>query len=177
MGVLFAIAEDIRNQLALVDDCEDGQQALEVLQHLQGALEKRVEWCGLRVIEMHHEEAAIDAEIQRLRDNKATLIKRRDWLRTYLGIVLARADMQRIDGVLCKVRRQKAPPSVVVSLELSNAAEAGKDLRELLPAEFVRVIPEKTEIDKKGILQHYKQTGEIPGGLEIDETRETVVIW
>jgi hypothetical protein len=40
----------------------------------------------------------------------------------------------------------------------------------LLPQEFIRTIPEKQEPDKKAILEHFKATGELINGVEINRT-------
>ena len=177
MPKLYEIAEEVRSTLLEVEESEDPQASLSKLDDLQASLERRVEWVGLRVLEMGHEIEALNAESKRLSAEAGTRARQRDWLKMYLGTVLTRAEMKRVDGNLCKVRRQKSPPSVLLSQALQNAVEASADLRTIIAEAFVRVIPERTEVDKRAILDHYKTTGEIPPEVEIDETRESIVVW
>lgn len=44
-----------------------------------------------------------------------------------------------------------------------------------LAPEFIRIIPEQREPDKKAILEHFKQTGEIPSGCQISRTQRLVI--
>lgn len=177
MTKLYALSEVVRDQLEQAEEAENPEVAFQLLQEIQGDLETKLEWVALRVLELKRQEEAQVAEAKRLRDEASTSKRQADWLKEYIGLCLERAKLKRVDGRLVKVRRQKSPASVLLGKALEVAIEIGSDLRKLLPAKFVRVIPERTEVDKQAIMSHFKETGEKPEGVEIDDSRETVVVW
>ncbi len=177
MPNMYELAQEVRDALLEAVESEQPDEAAAKLESIQASLERRVEWVGLRVLEMGHEIDGLKAEAARLSAEASTRKRQQDWLKQYIGLVLTRAEMKRVDGTLCKARRQKSPPSVLLSVEIEEAAAAGKDLRDFLPEAFVRVIPESTQVDKRALLEYHKTTGELPPGVEIDDSKESVVVW
>jgi hypothetical protein len=57
-----------------------------------------------------------------------------------------------------------------------NPYSVGEVSLDTLPPEFIRIIPEQKAADKKAILEHFKQTGEIPPGVsEISRSKRLVI--
>lgn len=87
---------------------------------------------------IHHEEARIDAcnkEMKRLNELCDKAERKRDWLKSYLGICIGTGSAY--DGGTFKIGWRKA-----------SKVEIDPEFVHELPQEFLRVIPEKREPDK-----------------------------
>jgi len=119
--------------------------------------------CGL-IQEYDYLSAAAKAEKDRLAKRQAWAEKKADWLRSYLQECMKAADLDRIRGDVFTITTPFCPPSVRVIDE------------GLVPPAFKRTIPATTEVDKRGILDHVKQYGEIPPGVEYINDRKRLSI-
>ena len=106
----------------------------------------------------------LKAEEERLAGRRKTLSNRVDHLKKYLLGCMKELGIKTVNYEIIRVIIQDNPYSVgAVSLNL-------------LPAEFVRIIPESKEPDKKKILEHFKETGEIPDGVsEISRSQRLII--
>jgi len=100
---------------------------------------------------------AIAAEVDRLQGRKRHLVGRIEWLKRYLLGEMEVAGRQKVRGATLTVSLAKAPPSCeVVSVEE-------------VPEEFRRV---KVEVDRAGIVEHFRSTGEVvPGTIVVADRR------
>lgn len=107
------------------------------------------------VLSLKADVAGIDPEIERLANRKKATNNTIEWLKLYLLSEMTAVGMQRVRKDVVTVSVADNPPSVdTVNMEL-------------LPEAYVRTIPEQHEPDKKAIIEHFKQTGEIVTGVEL----------
>jgi hypothetical protein len=166
----------VRERLDVIEETPDAQEAMGLAFEIPGSLEDRIRWLALRVRELDLEAENYATEAKRLKDRQGTVEGRAAWYRVVIGLLLERAGQKRVDGIV-SARRQKAPASVAVSQRLEQAILAHEDLRTLIPAEFVRVIPERTEVDKKAVLEAHRRGDPIPAHTGIEDTKESVILW
>ena len=114
---------------------------------------------GSYLRELEARETAIADEIARLAARKKRLASRMAWMKAYAVTALRNMDRPRIDGTLFTLAIQKNPPSVQITV-----------LPDALPAEYVRVIPETREPDRKTILDALKAGVEIAGATLAETT-------
>ena len=124
------------------------------LSQLTDEINVKVENIGKLYQEMVAEATALKQEEQRLAKRRGPIEQRAEWLKDYVLRELTAAGIESA-GLLVKVNIKTNPPSV----KIIN--------REEIPQEWRRVIPESWEPDKKGVLDHFKATGEIIPGVEI----------
>jgi hypothetical protein len=106
----------------------------------------------------------LKAEEERLASKRTILNKRITDLKKYLLGNMKELGINTVNYEIIRIAIQDNPYSVG-EVSLSD-----------LPAEFVRIIPESKEPDKKKILEHFKQTGEIPDGVsEISRSQRLVI--
>lgn len=106
----------------------------------------------------------LKVEEDRLFSKRKTLNNTVDSLRKYLLGNMKELGIKTVNYEAVRVLVQDNPYSV------------GETSIKDLPAEFVRTIPESKEPDKKAILEHFKQTGEIPDGVaEISRSQRLVI--
>ena len=87
-----------------------------------------------------------------------------EWLKNYLLVEMLTANVLKVKKDVISVSVQNNPPSAeLVDLEL-------------VPEQYVRVIPEKREPDKRAIIEHFKETGEIVSGVDIITNKKFVSI-
>jgi len=116
------------------------------------------------VLNYESDMAQLKAEEERLASKRKTLNNRSESLRHYLLGNMREAGIKTVNYEAIRVAIQDNPYSVG---EVS--------INDLSP-EFIRIIPEQKEPDKKAILEHFKQTGEIPAGVaEISRTQRLVI--
>lgn len=108
--------------------------------------------------------AQLKEEEQRLYNKRQTLGNRVDSLKKYLLGNMEALGINSVNYETVRILVQENPYSV------------GEVSLDALPPEFIRIIPEQKAADKKAILEHFKQTGEIlPGVSEISRTRRLVI--
>lgn len=91
-------------------------------------------------------------EEERLAVKRKTIENQIDWMKRNAVVAMQRMDRPKIEGVRYTLALQNNPPAVDVSV-----------LPGALPVEFVRVIPEKLEVDKQAIKQALLANREVVG--------------
>ena len=125
--------------LATAEDAPEFQTALD---QLSDAIEVKADGIG-RVIRMYQAGAdAIQAEIDRLSDLKAYRDRRVKALKEYLLESMVRADKPKIDTPMFRFAVRQNPAAVDVYM------------RDAVPPQFFRVIPETREPDKKAMMAY-----------------------
>ena len=127
---------------------------IEQLSQLQMAFKDKAVACAAVTKNLRAESDAVDAEIQRLMKRKAAIDNNRKRLCDYLLVEMQKAGIDKIDGEIHRIRRARSPLSVQILEE------------DKVPAQFRKVIVERT-VDKKAIVEHVKETGEIVDGIEV----------
>jgi len=123
----------------------------------------KVENTALVLAELEAEVAALDAEIERLAARKNNLASSCSWLKRYLQNALETTGIDRVKGTLRTISLRKCPASVVIQDE------------SLVPGRF-KTIEEVTTTDKRAILAHYKNTGEVVEGCEFVTDKKSLSI-
>lgn len=97
---------------------------------------------------------AAKAEEERIKKYRKNLEAKRENFHEYIQMCLIKMDKKQVDTAIGTIKLKKCPTSVEVTHE------------DLVPKEFMR---EKTvvEVDKKKIIDNFKETGEIPVGTNI----------
>lgn len=158
---LYELTDAYRQVLdQLSEPSEDGQEESRYRALLSGlgeAFDDKVLSIAKVIRSMEADAAAIATEVDRLQGRRRHLAGRVEWLKRYLQGEMETAGRERVRGPTLTVSLAKAPPSCeVTSLED-------------VPEEFRRV---RVEVDRVGILEHFRSTGEIvPGTLIVSERR------
>ena len=101
------------------------------------------------------EQAAFDNESQRLMGKARTIQNNISWLKDYIKNGMRRLKTNEVKGEILTIRIRPSPPSCLILND------------KLVPSEFIRIIPETKEVNKKAVIQHYKDRAEIVPGTEI----------
>jgi len=65
----------------------------------------------------------------------------------------------------------------VISVSVQNSPPSVELLDlEQVPEQYIRIIPEVKEPDKRAIIEHFKETGEIISGIEVITNKKFVSI-
>lgn len=102
--------------------------------------------------------SAIKDEIKKLRDKLGAVEGRVDGLKHYLQTGMEKTGKDSLDVGIFRVRLQNSPLSVKI-------IDVGS-----LPEQFKREIVE-IRVDKRGIIDHIKSTGEVPVGIQAVQGR------
>lgn len=152
---LYELSAEWNTLLDALEDGEADEATIEdQLAKLGGAIKEKSEsiaglirWCeGLA--EMRK------AEAKRMTDGAKRFENKASWLRSYLLQHMRAMELPKIETGRFTIAVRQNPPAVEVLEEM------------LIPQEFKRVVQEVV-IDKRGILEHLKTTGEVPAGVEI----------
>jgi Siphovirus Gp157 len=152
---LYALSDEYTRLVNLLDDPEVDAELVEAeLDRISGAIAKKAEAiCGLiRWFEGLADMRSFEAK--RMADGAAGFQRQADRLRAYLLRNMQAAEMTRIDTARFTLSVRQNPPRVHVLEEM------------LVPSDFKRTKLIE-EIDRRLILNHMKQTGEIVDGVEI----------
>ena len=82
----------------------------------------------------------------------------------YLLAEMTKTNIDKVKEDVISVSVQNSPPSCEV-IELDQ-----------IPEQYIRVIPEQHEADKRLIIDHFKDTGEIIPGVDLIRDKKHVVI-
>lgn len=140
------------DELSAMEDGEWTTEHMELLEELMPKAIAKVDRFGGYLRELEAREEVITQEIARLTARKTHLKNRIAWMKRYAVGELQRLGRPKMDGDLFTLRLHKNPPSVEVSV-----------LPDALPEQFVRIIPETREPDKKALLDALKAGATIPG--------------
>jgi hypothetical protein len=137
---LYEIKDQFRKLDEFQLESDDDVQAFgELYAGLQISLTEKVENCCMVIKNTMSEADAIADEINRLRARKDALANKADSLSKYMQHEMEAIGVDSVKGALFSVRIQANPPSVDVSVDVSQ-----------LPVDYQRV---KLEADKAGLKQ------------------------
>jgi Gp157 protein len=156
-NTLYELSEDFLRVLDLLEDPDSDEAALEVeLDQISGLIAHKAEAIAGLVAHIEGLADARRAEAKRLKDRADADERHAQRLRDYVLRHMQAIGTQRIETLRFTLQVRTNPPAVEVLEDL------------LIPEEFWRVpAPPPPAVDKRAILDHYKQTGEIPQGVEI----------
>jgi hypothetical protein len=147
---LYEITNEILRRVNDIDDELDGS----VLDGLVDEFGKKVEGCAHVIRNLTAEAKALREEATNLVTKAAIAEVRVDWLKGYIKAEMERAGMDKVKAGLFDVSVRDNPPSV----EVLDASA--------IPVEYVHETV-YTTIDKKAIVAHLRETGEVVGGVRI----------
>jgi len=136
----------------------------ETLANIKDEIEEKVSSIGKLVLELKSDIESVKAEEDRLARRRSGFVSKMEWLKSYLLVEMQSANVLKVKKDVISVSVQNNPPSA----ELIDL--------ELVPEQYVRVIPEKREPDKKAIIEHFKETGEVISGVDIITDKKFVSI-
>ena len=160
---LYKLASEYQQFADLIEDYND-EELSNALVSLKGEL---VEKC-VSVAEVCKQIEALEnvykAEEQRLAGQRKMLENKRERIKAYLLYQMQHAQIDKAEVGTTKVYIKTNPPSVQVLDE------------SIIPASYIRVIPESYAVDKKSIIDSWKQTGEAIPGVEVVADKRSLTI-
>jgi len=136
----------------------------ETLATIKDEIEEKVSSIGKLVLELKSDIESVKAEEDRLARRRSGFTSKMEWLKSYLLVEMLSTNTLKVKKDVISVSVQNNPPSA----ELINM--------ELVPEQYVRVVPEKREPDKKAIIEHFKETGELVSGVNIITDKKFISI-
>jgi len=136
----------------------------ETLANIKDDIEDKVASIGKIVLELKSDIESVKVEEDRLAKRRSGFTNKMEWLKLYLLAEMVSTNTLKVKKDVISVSVQNNPPSA----ELIDL--------ELVPEQYVRVIPEKRELDKRTIIEHFKETGEIVSGINIITDKKFVSI-
>ena len=140
------------------------EECTQALESITDELVVKVENIGYVVLNSEAMVTALDTEIKRLTQRKSAIRNHADRLKQYLSENMTLAEKEEFTYPTFTVKFHKNPPSV----EVYNEG--------VIPAGFTRIIPERLEVDKRGILDYWKAMGATPAGVQIICDKKRLVI-
>ena len=136
----------------------------ETLATIKDDIEDKVASIGKLVLELRSDIESVKAEEDRLAKRRSGCTSKMEWLKNYLLVEMISTNTLKVKKDVISVAIQNNPPSA----ELVDI--------EQVPAQYVRVIPEKRDPNKKAIIEHFKETGEVISGVNIITDKKSVSI-
>jgi hypothetical protein len=156
---LYELTEAYAELLSRLEDCQNAQEESEVLEAID-AVSEDIAAKGeayARIIRNKQSEAeSIEAEIKRLQRLKKSAENAVERLKENILYAMGMVGATELSTTIGKWRIQKNVPSVIITNEAN------------VPEEFT--VPQPPKIMKTAIMQHFKETGEIPEGCDIVQT-------
>ena len=134
------------------------------LQAIEDEFGDKVSTLGKFVLELKSTTEAIKTEEDRLLKRRQAISSNIEWLKNYILVEMLSINILKVKRDVVTVSVQNSLPSV----ELLDF--------EQVPEDYVRIIPEVREPDKKVITEHFKQTGEIVSEVNMITDRKHVVV-
>ena len=160
MANLYELTSEFKEAEYLYNTAETEEELLEAERHLIEAevdLSEKAENIAKWIKNLEAERDIFKKESDRLASKAKSLGNKADSLKRYLQDSLEVAGVDKVKGELFTVSVQNNP----ISLDLSTT--------EHIPDEFKRV-PEPV-VNKRELLKHIKDTGEVFEGVEVKQTR------
>ena len=156
---LYELTEAYSELISRLEDCQNALEESEVLSAID-AVSEDIAAKGeayARIMRNKMAEAAgFEAEIKRLQARKKSAENTVERLKENILYAMGMVGATELNTTIGKWRMQKNVPSVVIMDESK------------IPEEFT--VPQPPKIVKVAIMQHYKETGEIPEGCDIVQT-------
>jgi len=157
MPKLYEITNEYARLMTMIAESEgeisEHEQAH--LKELQGELNQKVENIAKLIKNTEADMDAFKSESKRLADKAKSLKNRTDWLKEYVKGEMARLKVRDVKGEVLTVRIRPSQPSCIILDEKA------------IPPAYFRIIPETREVNKKAIIEKYKEADEIVAGVEI----------
>ena len=167
MAKLYKLTEQYKTIEEMLDreiEYISQDEIKETLANIKDEIEDKVASIGKLVLELKSDIESVKAEEDRLARRRSGYTSKMEWLKGYLLVEMQSTRVLKVKQDVISVSVQDNPPSVeVVDLEQ-------------IPEQYIRIIPETKEADKKAITEHFKATGEIIPGTDLTLTRKHVVI-
>ena len=165
MDKLYKLTERYRTIEGMLDsDAITREEINETLANIQDEIADKVDSIAKIVLETKASIEAVKSEEKRLTNRRQTMENRVEWLKLYLLTEMTACNIYKVKRDIVTVSVLDNPPSIEV-IELES-----------IPEEYRRVIPEHWEPDKKAMLEHFKETGEIVSGVDIILNKKHVSI-
>jgi len=165
MTKLYELTERYRTiENMLEDEYITKDEIKTSLQAIEDEFGDKVSTLGKFVLELKSTTEAIKIEEDRLLKRRQAIVSNIEWLKNYMLTEMLAIDILKIKRDVVTVSVQDNPPSVEL-LDL-----------EQVPKQYVRIIPEVKEPDKKAIAEHFKQTGEIVSGVNMILDKKHMVV-
>jgi len=140
---LYELTAAYQNIFSLLeDDTIDPAILQNALQEIETGIEVKCQNIAYLLKGLEAEAEAFDAEIKRLTERRNTLRYKREWLKGYLQNELEKMGLDKVKAGVFTIALQNNPPAVEITGEV--------------PAEFVTIIPEQYQPDKKRIAEYLK---------------------
>lgn len=152
MSNLYEIGNEI-NELAEREDIDDNQKIL-IVKDLAAQLNQKAENIVKFNFNMSSSIDSIDKEIERLNALKTTIKNKQEKIKEYVKSAFEYMGIQKIETPLGKISIAKNPPSVEILDE------------NIIPDDY-KIKKEVINIDKKAILNTFKENGEVINGTRI----------
>lgn len=153
---LYKLTEAYADLVSRLEDCQNAQEESEVLAAIEAVsddIAAKGEAYARIMRNKIAESAGIEAEIKRLQARKKSADNTVDRLKENILYAMGMVGATELNTSIGKWRIQKNAPSVVITDEAK------------IPEEFT--VPQPPKIMKIAIMQHFKETGEIPEGCDI----------
>ena len=147
MTTLYDLKEEYLGLIEALENEEiDKAQAFELIQKARGDIKDKAKNIGFVVKNTSASIQVVDAEIKRLQDKKASLVKREGRLKDYLLYVMSELNIQGFKDDVMPIRRQvNSQCSVII------------DDESLIP-ECYKLTETVVKIDKKAIAKDFEST-------------------
>lgn len=140
---LYELTDAYKNIAELMDDETMDTAVLETaLQEIEAQIEVKAENSAIILKGLEGDIDMFKAEEKRLAERRKALENKRDWLKGYLKDEMEKIGMDKVKAGVFTVALQNNPPSVDITGEV--------------PAQFVTIIPEQHQPDKKRIADFLK---------------------
>lgn len=167
MTKLYKLTErymEIERLLDIDPELITQEEIQQSLANIKDEIEEKVSSIGKLVLELKSDIDAVKKEEVRLATRRSGYASKMEWLKGYLLTEMLSTNVLKVKQDIISVVVQNSPPSV----ELIDL--------EQLPEEYVRIIPEVKELDRRAIADHFKQTGEIVPGVNMILDKKHVVV-
>ncbi len=139
----------------LDSEYETREEIEKSLANIKEEFEEKVENVAKLVLSLKNNMISIQTEEERLARRRQAMQNNMDWLKNYLLTEMLSTKILKIKRDVLTVSVADNRPSVEI-----------EDI-ELIPREYIAVIPEILQPDKRAIAEHFNSTGEIVPGTDI----------
>ena len=140
------------------------EEIVQTLANIEDEFDDKVCSIGKLVLELKSDAESVRAEEDRLARRRSAFTNKMEWLKNYLLTEMLATNIFKVKQDVISVSIQNNPPSA----ELIDL--------ELVPEQYIRVIPEKQEPDRRAIIEHFKETGEIVSGIDMILDKKHITI-
>ena len=151
MSKSLMVILDERNKIA--EQLESAENPAELMESLDKAISVKAAGIAIYLERLDGMTAALDETIKKLQARKKAFQNRKERLKAYTLEAMKQHGIEKIECPECTISIQKNPAYVEVFEE------------KLIPVEFWK--HQAPKLDKKKILENYRETGEIPQGVDI----------